>query len=76
MLSGVDVYTALIGGDGRVGGVRGATASNLVWLGVVGREAVGVGLVVNEQSREVLPCQTSGVLRARADVWGKVGPRP
>jgi hypothetical protein len=76
VLSGVDVYTALISRNGRVSGVRGALAGNLVGLGVVGREAVGVRLVVDEQSREVLPCKTSGVLRARADVRSQVGPCP
>lgn len=76
MLSTVDVYTALISGNGRVGGVRNTVAGNLVGLGVVGREAVRVGLVVNEQSREVLPCETGSVLRARANVGSEEGPLP
>ena len=76
VLGTVDVHTALISGDGRVGRVSDTVASNLMGLGVVGREAVGVGLVVDEQSREVLPCETSGVLGARADVRSEVGPLP
>ena len=76
VLGAVDVHTALVSRDSRVGGVSDAAASNLVRLGVVGREAVGVGLVVDEQSREVLPCKTSGVLGAGADVGSKVGPLP
>jgi hypothetical protein len=59
VLSSVDVDTALLLGDGGVAGVSNAVARNLVGLGVVGREAVGVGLVVDEQSWEILPCQTS-----------------
>lgn len=55
MLLGVDIDTALIRGDGRVAGVGNAVAGDLVRLGVVGREAVGVGLVVDEQGREILP---------------------
>lgn len=55
VLVGVNVDARLIGGDGRVSRVSDALASNLVGLGVVGREAVGVGLVVDEQGREILP---------------------
>jgi hypothetical protein len=76
VLGAVDVHAALIGGDGAVSWVGGTVTGDLEGLGVVGREAVGVGLVVNVQSREVLPCETSGVLRARADVGSKVGPLP
>jgi hypothetical protein len=76
VLSRVDVDTALLLGNGGVAGVSNALSSNLVGLGVVGREAVGVSLVVDEQGREVLPCEASGVLGARADIRGKVSPRP
>jgi len=76
MLGAVDVDAGLVGVDGGVSGVGDAVASYLVGLGVVGREAVGVRLVVDEQSREVLPCETGGVLGARADVRSEVGPGP
>jgi hypothetical protein len=76
VLGAVDVYTALIGGDGAVGWVGRTITGDFEGLGVVGREAVGVGLVVDVQSREVLPCETSGVLGTRADVGSEVGPLP
>jgi len=76
VLGAVDVDAGLIGGDGRVRGVSDAVANYLVGLGVVGREAVGVGLVVDKQRGEVLPCETGCVLRARADVGCQVGPCP
>jgi hypothetical protein len=62
----VQVDTRLVrrdGGDGRAGGtVVGA----LPVSSVVGADAVDVGLVGDVQRREVLPCETSGVLGARS----------
>lgn len=76
VLGAVDVDAGLVGRDGGVSWVSDAVTGYLVGLGVVGREAVGVRLVVDEQRREVLPCETSSVLGAGADVGSKVGPRP
>jgi len=76
VLGAVDVDAGLVGVNGGVSGVSYAVTSYLVGLGVVGREAVGVRLVVDEQSREVLPCETGSVLGARADVRSEVGPGP
>jgi hypothetical protein len=49
----VDIDARLVGGDGGVSRVSDALASDLVGLGVVGREAVGVGLVHDVERGEV-----------------------
>mgnify|MGYP003624082379 CR=1 FL=1 len=76
MLGRVDIDTTHLFGDGGVAGVCDAAAGDLVGLGVVGREAVGIGLIVDEQRREVLPRETSGVFWTLADIRSKVGPCP
>jgi hypothetical protein len=76
VFSSVDVRARLILGEGGVRRIDDAVADNLVGRGVVGRPAVGVGLVHKVKGREVLPRQTSGVLGARADVGCKVSPSP
>jgi len=70
----VGVQARLVGGDGRDGRVTDTAAGDLEVSGVVGGEAVGVGVVDNVQSGEVLPCETSGVCRARADVGSEISP--
>jgi hypothetical protein len=74
--SNVHVDARLISGNQRVAGVDSTIANNLVRLSVVGREAVGVGLVDDVKSRKVLPCETGVVLRARADVGSQIRPSP
>jgi len=64
MLSRVDVDAALIFSNGRVTGVSDAISGDLIGFCVIGRDAIGVGLVVDVQDREILPCETSGVLWA------------
>ena len=54
VLIGVDADARLIGGDGGVSGVSDALARDLIRLGIVRREAVGVGLVHDVKGGEVL----------------------
>lgn len=72
----VEVDAGLVGGDVGARRVRGAVADHLPGSGVVGGEAVGVGLVGDVQGGEVLPCETRGVLRAHGNVRREVGPCP
>jgi len=72
----VQVDTRLVSrnvSDGRAGG---AVVGALPVSGVVGVDAVDVGLVGDVQRREVLPCETGGVLGARADVRSEESPSP
>lgn len=74
--SGVDVYARLVLGNCGVAGVSDAVADDLIRLGIVGREAVGVCLVHEVKRREVLPCQAGRILGARADVGCEISPGP
>jgi len=76
VLGGVDVDARLVANDGGVGRVCDAFASDLVRRGVVGSDAVGVGLIVNGECWEVLPCETRSILWAGADVGRQVCPGP
>lgn len=60
--------------DGRRAG--SAVVGPFPEASIVGRDTVDVGLVRDVERREVLPCQTSSVLGARADVRREVGPLP
>ena len=72
----VQVDAGLNGGDVSLRRVGGAVAGTLPVGGVVGVDAVDVGLVGDVQRREVLPCEAGSALRARADVRGKESPGP
>lgn len=72
----VQVDARLVGRNVSGGRVGSAVASTLPVGGVVWRDAVDISLVGNVQSREVLPCETSGVLGARADVRSEESPGP
>jgi hypothetical protein len=74
--SDVQVDTRLVRGDGGDGRAGGAVVGALPVSGVVGVDAVDVGLVGDVQRREVLPCETGGVLGARADVRSEESPSP
>ena len=70
----VQVYTASSNiGDGWIRNT-GANSLTTILSGVIGRIAVDVGVVQNAQSGEILPRQTSGVLRTVRDILSKHGP--
>lgn len=72
----VQVDAGLDGGDVSLRGVGGAVAGALPVGGVVGVDAVDVGLVGDVQRREVLPCKASSTLGARADVGSEEKSKP
>jgi len=69
----VDAARILGWDSGRAGST---VVGTLPVASVVRRDTVDVGLVLHVKSREVLPCKTSGVLWAAANVWCKECPCP
>jgi hypothetical protein len=72
----VQVDARLNGGDVSLCRVGSTVAGALPVSGVVGVDAVDVGLVGDVQRREVLPCEAGGALGAGADVRSEESPSP
>jgi hypothetical protein len=72
----VQVDAGLDGRDVSLGRVGSTVAGALPISGVVGVDAVDVGLVGDVQRREVLPCEAGGTLGAGADVRSEESPGP